>query len=354
MMVKKWPFLVLFLHQQVLTKIGAFKAAEDASDFLYLGRNDSDPVIEYEGTNESDPTRPDFLYSPDAGPRVVEFYAPWCPHCRRYAPHYIAYARQVTQIVNASNGDVNVKFFAVSCTVHKEVCRDFRVNGYPKVKVFRAGESVPIADVYPKTPHAFELLTLLDVHNVEQMNFGDDSSSLTSKALSLVTGRKMDYHRTKRQTFNDAYLSFDFSMRNVFTTVGPLQKDSKTALKNWLELLGKTMPHVWEIQRVVNAILDDFNNATSHEDKLLEILDQFPRPASEWSRSCTKGQSGMGYTCGLWELFHIMSVRVYFSRHTTYSMLLLFIIDSLCFFCDYSYCYFETGRNARVEPRTGQ
>jgi hypothetical protein len=206
---------------------------------------------------------------------------------------------------------VDVKFYAVECSVFKQVCHDFGVNGYPQVKAFRAGSSEPVADLFPTIPHPFELLTLLDVHNVEQMNFGDDddSSSWTS-----ITRKKKDYHRTKHQTFNDAYLSFDFSMRNLFTTNGPLQKDSQSALKNWLELLGKTMPHVWEIQRVVNAILDDFNNATSHEEKLLEILDQFPRPASKWSRSCTKGQPGMGYTCGLWELFHIMSVcRVFFS-----------------------------------------
>jgi hypothetical protein len=78
-MVTKWPFLVLFLHQ-VITKIGALKVAEDASEFLYLGMNDSYPVIEYEGAKEPDPTRPEFLYSADAGPRVVEFYAIWCPH----------------------------------------------------------------------------------------------------------------------------------------------------------------------------------------------------------------------------------------------------------------------------------
>lgn len=46
------------------------------SGYLYLGTTDSEPVIDFNGTTG----RPDFLYSPETGPRVVEFYAPWCPH----------------------------------------------------------------------------------------------------------------------------------------------------------------------------------------------------------------------------------------------------------------------------------
>lgn len=55
--------------------------ATPESGYLYLGTTDADPVIDYNGNNGAT-GRPDFLYSPDAGPRVVEFYAPWCPHVR--------------------------------------------------------------------------------------------------------------------------------------------------------------------------------------------------------------------------------------------------------------------------------
>lgn len=35
-----------------------------------------------DGAIKEDPDlyRPDFIYGPNQGPRVVEFYAPWCPH----------------------------------------------------------------------------------------------------------------------------------------------------------------------------------------------------------------------------------------------------------------------------------
>ena len=37
-----------------------------------------------DSNNKDDPNlyRPDFIYGPNQGPRVVEFYAPWCPHVR--------------------------------------------------------------------------------------------------------------------------------------------------------------------------------------------------------------------------------------------------------------------------------
>jgi hypothetical protein len=47
-------------------------------------------IIDYEppststANGDTDPNlyRPDFIYGPNQGPRVVEFYAPWCPHVR--------------------------------------------------------------------------------------------------------------------------------------------------------------------------------------------------------------------------------------------------------------------------------
>jgi hypothetical protein len=52
---------------------------EDLSNFLYapLGK-DADPVVEYRIAENMKPT---FLYNGTGHPaRIVEFYAPWCPH----------------------------------------------------------------------------------------------------------------------------------------------------------------------------------------------------------------------------------------------------------------------------------
>ena len=46
----------------------------DHSEYLY--EEDAGPVIEYKSDGQ-DKMRPDFLFSTDNGPRMVEFYAWW-------------------------------------------------------------------------------------------------------------------------------------------------------------------------------------------------------------------------------------------------------------------------------------
>lgn len=172
------------------------------------------------------------------------------------------------------------------------------------------------------------MLTKLDALSADQMNFGDTSDTSFGSGDAGMIRRKIHFYH-KRRDFDDAQLSFDFSMRSLFTANGPLEDETKMALRNWLELLGKTMPHMLKIQRVTKEILDDFGSSMNQEGKLLNILDQFSQNRTkEWSASCTKGHAGTGYTCGLWKLFHIMSVRIIYSWNTTELMLLIFTINS--------------------------
>lgn len=60
--------------------VGNYLYSEYEKDVVY-------PVVEYiaEDTGSGDSVnntreRPDFLYSSKSGHRIVEFYAPWCPH----------------------------------------------------------------------------------------------------------------------------------------------------------------------------------------------------------------------------------------------------------------------------------
>ncbi|GFH17264.1 uncharacterized protein HaLaN_13857 [Haematococcus lacustris] len=56
----------------------------------------------------------------------VEFYAPWCGHCKNLKPTWIEAAAELKG---------KVKFGAVDCTVHQGVCGQYDVKGYPTIKV---------------------------------------------------------------------------------------------------------------------------------------------------------------------------------------------------------------------------
>ncbi|MBN3277832.1 PDIA6 isomerase, partial [Polyodon spathula] len=66
---------------------------------------------------------------------LVEFYAPWCGHCKNLEPVWAAAATEVKEQTKGK-----VKLGAVDATVHQMLASRYGIQGFPTIKVFRKGE----------------------------------------------------------------------------------------------------------------------------------------------------------------------------------------------------------------------
>jgi protein disulfide-isomerase-like protein len=67
---------------------------------------------------------------------LVEFYAPWCGHCKNLAPIYSELAKEVS-------GQSDIVIAKVDATVHKKVASKFGIRGFPTIKLFPKGSQKP-------------------------------------------------------------------------------------------------------------------------------------------------------------------------------------------------------------------
>ncbi|GMF33380.1 unnamed protein product [Phytophthora lilii] len=70
----------------------------------------------------------------DAGVWLVEFYAPWCGHCKQLAPEYKKAAKALEGVVNVA---------AIDCQEHEEFVQEFAVRGFPTIKIFGEDKTKP-------------------------------------------------------------------------------------------------------------------------------------------------------------------------------------------------------------------
>ncbi|KAJ8272759.1 hypothetical protein GJAV_G00093100 [Gymnothorax javanicus] len=64
---------------------------------------------------------------------LVEFYAPWCGHCKKFAPEYERIAQSLKE------NDPPIPVAKVDATKESSLGNKFEVSGYPTIKILKKG-----------------------------------------------------------------------------------------------------------------------------------------------------------------------------------------------------------------------
>jgi len=81
----------------------------------------------------------------------VEFYAPLCGHCKALAPEYDAASLMLKDQASLAK---------VDCTLHRELCSKYEVQGFPTIKLFRNDDSEPTDYDAPRKADAIKKFML--------------------------------------------------------------------------------------------------------------------------------------------------------------------------------------------------
>eukprot|EP00884_Botryococcus_braunii_P005737 jgi/Botrbrau1/15164/Bobra.0149s0029.1 len=119
--------MVFLSNLRLCTSIAALLACGLYASVAEGMYDKSDYVLELTGKNFASLVDDSNLIS------VVEFYAPWCGHCKALAPAFKKVAEKLEGVVTVG---------AVDCDndKNKPLCGRFQVQGFPTIKIFPASK----------------------------------------------------------------------------------------------------------------------------------------------------------------------------------------------------------------------
>ncbi|XP_076465020.1 protein disulfide-isomerase A3-like [Babylonia areolata] len=170
-------------------------------------------VLEFTNSNFNDKIK-------DHDTILVEFYAPWCGHCKRLAPEYEKAADTLAK------NDPPVSLAKVDCTAEADVCSKFGVSGYPTLKIFKAGE---LSKEYDGPREANGIVKTMQREagpSSKELNTVEEYEAFLAREGGCVVGFFKDGDSAMAKTFQKVADSVD-DLRFAHTTTSAIMDKAK-------------------------------------------------------------------------------------------------------------------------------
>ncbi|KAL6512010.1 Thioredoxin-like domain [Orobanche gracilis] len=129
---------------------------------------------------------------------VVEFYAPWCGHCKKLAPEY----EKAASILSTLDPPVVLAKVNANDDQNKVIASEFEIKGYPMLKILRNGGSV--VQEYKGPRDTDGIVTYLKKQSgpaSSEIKFPEDASSIIDDNKILVVGVFTEFLGEKYENF---------------------------------------------------------------------------------------------------------------------------------------------------------
>ncbi|CAH8617244.1 unnamed protein product [Schistosoma rodhaini] len=233
----------------VVSLVFAASEVTEEDDVLVLNKKNFDDVIK---TNK-------FV--------LVEFYAPWCGHCKALAPEYSAAAKKLKE-----KGSL-IKLAKVDATVEEELAFKHGVKGYPTLKFFRNEQPIDFGGERDSDAIVNWCLRK-SKPSVEYIDSIDSCKQFIDKANIAILGFIKDTDSLDLADFEkvaDELDDADFAIANsseILTEYGITQTPKIVLFKNFdenrVEYTGKTLEHLKHFIQVESVpLVSEFSQKTA-------------------------------------------------------------------------------------------
>lgn len=270
-------------------------------------------------------------------PSVIVFYSSWCGHCRHYAPKFDKLARHfVTKY--------DVVFAAVNCPDQGDACNAQSVGAYPTVKLFNWPGLIPSWDRYGQevdigNNEAIKRLVSGHAHLRSKLKLvAGQARGSSLRGASTVSSTGTDemaehwlegrlgaaaFAATPRARLHDGLASLKYLLADEFPVAMSefKRKTVHSLVARVLAALPRTAEYAADLAALqkVEVYLFELNyqvSSTTIRNDISKIIVDGGVPWA-WNvcgvdkakaRGRSTGSIATSFTCGVWQLFHFLSV----------------------------------------------